>query len=65
MKEPGNGVKVAKKKGKKGTESSGTPASTSSSQLLHPMSVTIPVGNREVGITSFDLNSLFCSTCAF
>lgn len=48
LSEPGNGVKVAKKRGKKGTDSSATPAPASPSQLLHPISVTIPVGNREI-----------------
>ncbi|KAG0595170.1 hypothetical protein M758_UG145500 [Ceratodon purpureus] len=47
--EAGNGEKGAsiKEKGKKVTESSPTPA-PSSSQLLQPVSVTIPVGNREI-----------------
>ena len=48
MSEPGNAVKAAKKRGRTGTDSSGTPATSVSSELLHPISVTIPVGNREV-----------------
>lgn len=49
--EAGNGVKVVprKRKGKKATGSSPPPApAPTPSQLLHPCSVTIPVGNREI-----------------
>jgi hypothetical protein len=54
--EAGNGVKVvpSKRKGKKATGSSPPPApAPTPSQLLHPCSVTIPVGNREVRIALY------------
>lgn len=53
MSEAGNGAKVAssKRKGKKATDSSSPAPAATPSQLLHPVSVRIPVGNREVWIT--------------
>ncbi|KAG0575011.1 hypothetical protein KC19_VG310800 [Ceratodon purpureus] len=49
MSEAGNDMKVAfsKEKGKEAIECSPTLATTPS-QLLHPVSVTIPIGNREI-----------------
>lgn len=64
MSEAGNDMKVAfsKEKGKEAIECSPTLATTPS-QLLHPVSVTIPIGNREVRIILLLVSQILFGVC--